>query len=404
MIYQLYQAQADLLAPFRRFAEVGARLLWQVDLGASTPPPLRHLRAACSVVSGTGITHRRPPFGLDHVAVGGKRHVVIEEAADATAFGTLLHFRKDPAVVQPRVLLVAPMSGHFATLLRGTAKVLLPEHDLYITDWHNARDIPLSEGRFGMDEFIDHVIRFLEAVGPGAHIIAVCQPAAAVLAAVAAMAEAGHPATPRSMTLMAGPIDTRINPTKVNDLATGQPIEWFERKMIGVVPWRYRGAWRRVYPGFMQLGAFVAMNLDRHVGAHFGHFRNALSGDAEAAAAHRTFYDEYNAVMDLPAEFYLETVQRVFQTQELARGTFAWRGTPVRPAAIRRTALLTVEGEKDDICAIGQTAAALDLCSGIPPARKAHHLQTGAGHYGVFSGRRWATEIYPRVRAMIQSA
>ncbi|MBV9756594.1 MAG: polyhydroxyalkanoate depolymerase, partial [Alphaproteobacteria bacterium] len=313
-----------------------------------------------------------------------------------------LHFQKETAPEQPRVLLVAPMSGHFATLLRGTVAVMLPEHDVYITDWKNARDVPPGAGRFGFDDFVDHVIRFLQRIGPGGHVVAVCQPTVAVLAAVAVMAEDGNPATPRSMTLMAGPIDTRVNPTRVNQLAQTHGIDWFERRLISAVPWRYRGAGRRVYPGFMQLAAFMTMNLDRHVAAHVRQFRALLAGDAATVETHRRFYAEYFAVMDLPAEFYLETVQRIFQLHELPLGRLYWRGDLVRPAAIRRTALLTVEGERDDICAVGQTLAALELCSGISVARKRNHLQTGVGHYGVFSGKRWALEIYPQVREMIQ--
>jgi poly(3-hydroxybutyrate) depolymerase len=327
---------------------------------------------------------------------------VIEEAVDDTPFGTLLHFRKDTAVEQPRVLLVAPMSGHFATLLRHTVEVMLPEHDVFITDWKNARDVPLSDGCFGLDDFTAHLIRFLEAMGPGAHIIAVCQPAVAALAAVALMAEAANPAQPRSMTLMAGPIDTRANPTKVNELASSRPIAWFEKNLIATVPWGFPGTHRRVYPGFLQLAAFISMNLDRHVTAHLAQFRNLVGGDATSAEAHRRFYDEYGAVMDLPAEFYLETVQRVFQEHHLPEGRLTWRGQIVDQSAIRRTGLLTVEGERDDICAIGQTLAALDLCSGIRVNLKQNHLQTGVGHYGVFAGRRWAREVYPRVREMIQ--
>jgi poly(3-hydroxybutyrate) depolymerase len=300
------------------------------------------------------------------------------------------------------VLVVAPMSGHFATLLRGTVQVLLPDHDVYITDWKNAREIPLSEGIFGLDEFIDHLIRFLEVMGPGSHMIAVCQPAVPALAAAAVMAEAQNRAQPRSLTLMAGPIDTRINPTKVNELATSRPISWFERKLIGCVPWRYHGAGRRVYPGFLQLSAFVSMNLDRHIAAHLGQFQSLVGGDMAAAEAHRRFYSEYAAVMDLPADFYLQTVQRVFQDHDLPLGRLTWRGRKIRPELIRRTALLTVEGERDDICAVGQTMAALDLCSGVRVNMKGHHLQTGVGHYGVFSGSRWAREVYPKVRQMIQ--
>jgi poly(3-hydroxybutyrate) depolymerase len=402
MMYQLYQAQADMLFPLRQAARFGVSLAKLTDCGACTPPLIRHVAAGLSLFADAGLTHARPPFGIDAVAVDGTAVAVTEEAADETPFGVLLRFRKDHAVQQPRVLLVAPMSGHFATLLRGTVQVMLPEHDLYITDWKNARDVPLAEGRFGFDEFVDHIVRFLRAMGPGSHVVAVCQPAVAALAAAAVMAEAGDPATPRSMTLMAGPIDTQVNPTKVNELAKSRPIEWFQRHLISAVPWRFPGAFRHVYPGFVQLSAFMSMNMDRHISAHFGQFRSLVGGDHISAEAHRRFYDEYGAVMDLPAEFYLETVQRVFQEHDLPRGVLTWHGQTVRPVAIRRMGLLTVEGERDDICAIGQTMAALDLCSRIPVNLKQNHLQTGVGHYGVFSGRRWAGEVYPRVREMIQ--
>jgi len=402
MIYQLYQAQADLLHPVRHLARVGAGVARLFELGPYTPGAVRQFGAACSLVAESGLTHKRPAYGIDTVKVGNREVAVTEEAADDTPFGTLLHFRKDLDIVQPRVLLVAPMSGHFATLLRGTVKTLLPEHDLYITDWKNARDIPASAGTFGFDSFVDHLIRFLEVLGPGSHMIAVCQPAVAALAAAAVMAETLNIAQPRSLTLMAGPIDTRISPTKVNELAQSRPIAWFEKKLIATVPWRYQGAGRRVYPGFLQLTAFMSMNLDRHINAHVAQFRALAGGDQAAAESHRTFYAEYGAVMDLPAEFYLETVQKIFQDHDLPLGRLTWHGQRVRPEVIRRTALLTVEGERDDICAVGQTMAALDLCSGIRVNLRSHHLQTGVGHYGVFSGTRWAREVYPKVRQMIQ--
>ena len=387
----------------RALAQTGSEILRQLDFGAWTPPVLRHAAAFCDMITDGRLTHHRPPFGIDTVRVGNKEVAVVEEVMDDTPFGGLLHFRKDGTAVQPRVLLVAPLSGHFPTLLRATVRTMLPEHDVYITDWKNARDIPVTEGCFGVEAFVDHVIRFLEAIGPGGHVVAVCQPAVAVLAAVAVMAVARNKAQPRSMTLMAGPIDTRINPTQVNRMAKGRPIGWFERNVIGTVPGRYPGAGRRVYPGFVQLTAFVSMNLDRHIGAHLGQFRALVSGDDVAATAHRRFYSEYLAVMDLPAAFYLETVQRVFQDHDLPLGRFRYRGEPVRPAAIRRTAILTVEGERDDICANGQTLAALELCTGVPISFRQHHLQTGVGHYGVFAGKRWQNEIYPLVRQMIQA-
>jgi len=402
MMYQIYQTQTDLLYPLRQFARVGSHMMRLADFGIGPPSVMRHFWAGLSIFADSGLTHVRPPFGIDSVAVNGRDVGVVEEPADDTPFGTLLHFRKDSDIVQPRVLLIAPMSGHFATLLRHTVQVMLPDHDVYITDWKNARNVSLTHGRFGLDEFADHIIRFLRAMGPGGHVIAVCQPAVPALMAAAVMAEAGDPAMPRSMALIAGPIDTRVNPTKVNELARSRPIEWFDRYLIHAVPWRFPGAYRHVYPGFVQLSAFLSMNLDRHLNAHLGQFRSLVGGDHIGAAAHRKFYDEYGAVMDLPGEFYLETVQRVFQEYDLPRGVLTWHGAPINLAAIRRMALLTVEGERDDICAIGQTMAALDLCARIPVNLKQNHLQTGVGHYGVFSGRRWANEVYPRVREMIQ--
>src|SRR6201996_8845405 len=402
MIYKLYQAQADLLYPVRQAARFGAGVARGMDVGEFTPGPWRQVGAACSLLADSALTHHRPDYGFKTAAMGNDIVGVTEEARFETPFATLLHFRKNTEVIQPRVLVVAPMSGHFATLLRGTVSVLLPDHDVYITDWKNARDIPLSDGVFGFEEYVDHLIRFMEVMDEGSHMIAVCQPAVAALAAAAVMAEHGNRAQPRSLTLMAGPIDTRQHPTKVNELAKSRPIEWFEQKLIAKVPWRYKGAFRRVYPGFLQLTAFMTMNLDRHINAHVSQFRALACGDVVAAEAHKKFYAEYGAVMDLPAEFYLETVQRIFQNHDLPLGKLTWHGQKVRPEAIRRTALLTVEGERDDICAIGQTMAALDLCTGVRISQKRHHLQSGVGHYGVFSGSRWAREVYPRVRAMIE--
>jgi polyhydroxyalkanoate depolymerase len=278
---------------------------------------------------------------------------------------------------------------------------MLRDHEVYVTDWINARDVPAEAGRFGVDDYVAYLIRFLEEIGPGAHLLAVCQPCVQALAAVAVMSEDGHPATPRSMTLMAGPIDVRESPTEVNDLANSKTLAWFERSVIGRVPARYKGRGRKVYPGFVQLLAFMAMNLERHQAQHRKLYDHLARGEAAEAARIKEFYDEYFAVLDLTAEFYLETIDRVFQRAELARGTMTFRGRPVRPAAIRRTALLTVEGGRDDICALGQTSAAHDLCASLRPHLKRHHLQANVGHYGVFSGRRWENEIYPNVRNLI---
>jgi poly(3-hydroxybutyrate) depolymerase len=402
MIYDLYQAQADVLDPLRMMARHGSTLLRTVTPTQPYGLMFRHVTAALDVFGHSGTTHKRPAYAIKDVTIGNKPVSVTDEIVFATPFASLIHFKKDTDRPQPKVLLVAPMSGHFATLLRNTVETLLPDHDVYITDWHNARDIPVEAGRFGFDEYIEHVIKFLEFLGPRSHVLGICQPAVAVLAAVAIMSEDDNAATPRSMTLMAGPIDTRRNPTKVNELAKTKDFSWFEERMISIVPWRFRGAGRRVYPGFIQLSAFVSMNFDKHVGAHVRQFRSLAGGDKVAAEMHRAFYDEYLAVMDLPAEFYLETVKRIFMDHELPKGELTYRGRLVKPEMIKKTFLFTVEGERDDICGLGQTAAALDLCSNLRPALKRHHVQTGVGHYGIFAGSRWVNEIYPQVRGVIQ--
>ena len=403
MLYLTYQTQSDMMAPVRAWATMA------LAAGGGQPPVgesnvLRNLSAAYELISRAGLTHTRPSFGITSVNVGNREVAVHEEAAVRTAFGTLLHFKKDLAAAQPRVLLVAPLSGHFATLLRATVRTMLPEHDVFITDWHNARDVPLTAGRFGVDQYVDHLIQFIEAMGQGAHVLAVCQPCVAVLSAVAVMAQTGNPAQPRSMTLMAGPIDTRVNPTKVNELANKRDIAWFERALTASVPVRYPGAFRRVYPGFVQLAAFMSMNIERHVKAHKELYENLANGELEKAASTKAFYDEYFAVLDLTAEFYLETVRYIFQEYALPLGNLKWHGETVDPSAIRRTMLLTVEGERDDICAVGQTVAAHDLCKKLRPYRKRHHLQAGVGHYGVFSGKRWENQVYPIVKNVILSS
>jgi polyhydroxyalkanoate depolymerase len=334
---------------------------------------------------------------------GNQEVPVVEEVAFSTPFGSLVHFKKQMDAPQPPVLIVAPLSGHFATLLKNTAEVMLQDHDVYITDWHNARDVPVSGGRFGFEDYITHVIQFLEEIGPGASVVAVCQPCVQTLAAVAIMSEDKNPATPISMTLMGGPIDVRANPTTVNKLATEHDIEWFEKNLIATVPWRFAGAGRRVYPGFVQLNAFMTMNMERHVSQHRKLYQHLADNEHDEAQVIKEFYDEYFAVLDLAAEFYLETVQYVFQEARLAKGELTYQGRKVDPSKIRRTALLTVEGERDDICALGQTAAAHELCTGLKPYLKKHHMQTGVGHYGVFSGKKWRGQIYPLIRNMILS-
>ncbi len=401
MLYEAYQAQSDLMAPVKAFARLALEALNGPFPAFKENALVRNLSAAYEMIDRAGLTHSRPPYGIKTAPVGNEIANVTEEAALTTPFATLVHFRKDIATPQPRVLVVAPLSGHFATLLRSTVTTLLRDHDVYITDWHNARDVSLADGAFGFEDYIAHVIQFLEHLGPGAHVVAVCQPCVQVLAAAAIMGEDDNPAAPASMTLMAGPIDTRISPTKVNELAREKPMSWFESKLIARVPLRYKGARRRVYPGFIQLSAFMAMNMDRHVKAHFDLFHNLAGGDMEKATQTKAFYDEYFAVLDLAAEFYLETVQWVFQEHHLPLGTMKFRGRTINPKAIRHTALLTVEGERDDICAVGQTMAAHDLAASLKPFRKRHHLQAGVGHYGVFSGRKWENQVYPIVRNMI---
>ncbi len=405
MMYQAYQAHADLLWPLRILARSSLPMLQDATLGWAQLPQNRKLAAACGVFSLAEVTHKRPAFGLSTVMVKGEPVAVTEEATHVTPFATLLRFKKDTTAVQPKVMVVAPLSGHFSTLLRDTVRTMLPDHDVYITDWHNIRDVAPSAGRFGLDEYTEHLMKFTEVLGPGSHMMAICQPCVSALSAVALMSEDNHPDTPASLTLMAGPIDCRISPTAVNELAITKPIEWFEKNLISIVPWRYKGGGRRVYPGFIQLTAFMNMNKDRHVAAFKEYYANlAKPHDEEAqgkAEFTRKFYEEYFAVSDLPADFYLETVERVFQTFDLPLGKLTYKGRLVNPAAIRRTALLTVEGERDDICATGQTLAAQDLCSSLRPYLRTHYVQAGVGHYGVFSGRRWQNHIYPIVRDVI---
>ncbi len=413
MLYDAYQTVTDCVGPWQHAARWASSWLGHglERLGQWPPPPgAREAAAASELFSRLRLTHHRPHFGIETVQIGETSVRVTEQVVVQRPFGTLLRFEREDVALAgdggrplPRVLIVAPLSGHFATLLADTARTMLADHDVYITDWHNGRMVPLREGAFGLAEYVAHVIGFIEALGEGTHLVAVCQPCVPVLAAVALMAQREHPAQPRSMTLMAGPIDCRVNPTQVNELATSKPIDWFDKHLVHHVPWRYPGAGRRVYPGFLQPSAFMSMNPDRHRQAFVDLYRHRLNGDHGQADATADFYDEYFAVNDLPGEFYLETVAQVFQEYTLARGTMVLNGEPVDTAAIRRTALFTVEGERDDICAIGQTVAAHDLCSGIKPWMKSHHVQLGVGHYGVFSGRRWRQQIYPRVREMIHS-
>ncbi len=400
MLYQAYHATSAALEPLRmaaRLALTGGTTFKTFDsssFGLSTA-------AMLEVAVRATVTHERPAYGIDYADVDGKTVAVREEVALSLPFCDLLHFAKDDAAPQPKLLLIAPLSGHFSTILRHTVETSLRDHDVYLTDWKNARDVPLSAGTFGFDDFIDYVLQFIRAIGPGGHVLAVCQPCVQALAAVALLSEDKDPATPKSLTLMAGPVDVRINPTSVNTFASEHDIDWFENNLIHPVPFGLEGQGRRVYPGFLQLFSFMSMNMQRHTKAQREMYDHLAQGRRDAAQPIMTFYDEYFAVIDLAAEFFLETVERVFQMPELALGQSMYRGRKVDPGAIRRTALLTIEGERDDICAVGQTAAAHDLCRNLRPHLKHHHLQAGAGHYGVFSGKKWQSQIYPVVKNLI---
>jgi len=407
MQYYTYEMAHVLMHPVRLMARA---------LKAQVTSPLnpfadmefsKNISAACEVFEGMTRRYGKPEFGISETRVHGLTVPVREEIVLKKKFCNLLHFDRDESVVgkryDPKVLLIAPMSGHYATLLRSTVQELIKEHNLYITDWTDARDVPLYEGGFDLNDFIDYIIEFIQFLGPNTHVIAVCQPAVPALAAAAVMAANDDPAQPSSMTLMGGPIDTRRNPTKVNKLAEEKPISWFESNVINYVPFPNAGVGRRVYPGFIQLTGFMTMNLERHTQAHMKLFENLVKGDCDSVNAHKTFYEEYLAVMDLPAEFYLQTVRTVFQDHELPKGELMHRGQRVDCSAIRKTALMTVEGERDDICGLGQTEAAHDLCSNLPVDEHYYYVQPGVGHYGVFSGTRWRTEIAPRIREMIRT-
>jgi poly(3-hydroxybutyrate) depolymerase len=401
MLYHAYEFQRQLANPVRLWANA-------LEQAYSSPyNPLSDTWFGKSVAAGAEILARltqnygKPHFGLATTQIGNETVEVNEEILVRKPFCDLVRFRRDTIRRDPKVLVVAPMSGHFATLLRGTVEALLPEHDVHITDWKDAREVPMTSGDFSLDDYIDYVIAFSRYLGPDVHVIAVCQPSVPVLAAAALMAEAKDPRQPKSLTLMGGPIDTRQSPTVPNDLAMRNSMMWFRQNVISTVPFGYPGAMRRVYPGFLQLTSFVSMNLDRHVNAHMRQFEHLVKGDDDSADGHRTFYDEYLAVMDLNAEFYLQTIEVVFKEHLLPRGEWVSCGRKIDPAFIE-TALMTVEGELDDISGIGQTKAAHALTPNIPGARHVHWEQPRVGHYGIFNGRKWREQIMPRVRAFIR--
>lgn len=394
-LYSLKEMQNAGLAPLRLMANATKNMfsnplspLAYTDLG-------RHMAAGAELVERITQSYPKPEFGLKQTTIEGKQVAVWEEVVAEKAFCQLRHFRRDTKVKQPKLLVVAPMSGHHATLLRGTVEALLPHHEVYITDWLDARNVPLFKGEFDLNTYIDYVIEFIRFLGPETHTMAVCQPAVPLLAAVALMNDMKDPAAPLTMTLMGGPVDTRKAPTQVNKFSKEHPMEWFEGNVITRVPLNYSGFMRRVYPGFLQLAGFMSMNFERHVDAHVQLFQHITQGDGEGAAQHRTFYNEYLSVADLPAEFYLQTIEEVFHNHSLPKGELFHNGMRVRPEAITKTAILAIEGELDDISGLGQTKAALDIATKLGDTKKHYHMQKGVGHYGIFNGRKWREQVRP---------
>jgi poly(3-hydroxybutyrate) depolymerase len=409
MLYQLYEAQRALMAPFADFAAATAKLYKHPLSPFTQTPGAGRLAAGFELLHRLGMDYEKPQFEITKVTIGDIEVAVQEQVALEKPFCRLIRFKRfsddsetlDRMKAQPSVLVVAPLSGHHATLLRDTVKSLLKDHKVWITDWTDARMVPVEAGPFHLDDYIAYVQEFIGLVGPDVHVISVCQPTVPALAAVSLLASAGKP-TPLSMTMMGGPIDARKSPTAVNNLAMNRSYEWFESNVIYPVPQNYPGAQRKVYPGFLQHTGFVAMNPDRHATAHYDYFLDLVRGDDDSTDAHRKFYDEYNAVLDLPAEYYLDTIKTVFQDFSLVKGTWMVDGHLVKPQDITTSALLTIEGELDDISGAGQTNAAHDLCTSIPADRQFHYDVVGAGHYGIFSGRRWRDIVYPQVRDFIQ--
>jgi poly(3-hydroxybutyrate) depolymerase len=409
MLYALHEANYYASTPVRQAARV-TRDFWSSPLNPVADTLIgRNVYAATDLFANVTRRYGRPNWNIDSVTIDGHGVRVRPVTVWSSPWAKLVHFTRDTADmrragrrrVEPAVLIVAPLSGHYATLLRGTVEAFLQDHDVYVTDWSNARDVPMLEGRFDFDDYIEHVRTMLGELGPRPHVVAVCQPGPPVLAAVSLMAEDGDPSRPASMTFMGSPIDARLSPTVTNRLAEERPFTWFQKRMIYTVPPPYPGVLRRVYPGFVQLFSFMSMNLDRHQDAHKRYFNQLVSGDGDSADRHLEFYDEYLSVLDLTEEFYLQTIDIVFQKYLLPKGELVHRGRPVRPQMIADVGLMTVEGENDDISGIGQTQAAHELCSGLPAALKEDYVQPGVGHYGVFNGRRFRDEIYPRVREFI---
>ncbi len=394
-LYHLHEMQYAAMAPLHAIAEASKALHRHPFSPLAYTGYGRHVAAASELIERITDRYGKPQFGITHTKMGGKQVAVDETVVLEKSFCRLIHFKKKTAQKQPTLLLVAPMSGHHATLLRGTVETMLPHCDVYITDWLDARFVSMSAGSFDLDDYVHYLIEFLHLFDEKVHVMAVCQPAVPVLAAVSVMNELKDKKTPLSMTLIGGPIDTRINPTKVNKTAEERPLSWFKTHVITRVPFHYPGFMRRVYPGFLQLTSFMSLDMERHINAHKDLFKHLVEGDGESAAAHKKFYDEYLSVTDLPAEFYLDCIEKVFQKHSLPKNELDFEGHKIRPSHITQTALLTLEGELDDISGVGQTQAAHKLCSSLPAEMKKHHLQKGVGHYGIFNGRKFREFVAP---------
>jgi len=402
LLYDAYEMQKSLLAGASTLANIGAGWMQNPANPFSYSGMGPIVSSALDVFAHAAAPRGKPEFGLASTTINGKEVAVHEEIVLRKPFGQLKRFRREGVEGSPRLLIVAPMSGHYATLLRGTVERMLPGHDVYITDWRDAKLVPLSEGSFDLDDYIDYLIAFLEHIGPGAHMLAVCQPSVPCYAAAAVMSAAKHPARPKTLTMMGGPIDTRKAPTAVNTVATDRPHSWFERNAIATVPYSYPGAGRKVYPGFLQLAGFMTMNLGNHLMSHWEMFKHLVEGDGESADATKEFYEEYRSVCDMTAEFYLQTVDAVFQRHLLPEGKLMHRGRRVDPAAIEDVALLAIEGERDDISGLGQTKAALEISTSLPAKLKKYHLAKGVGHYGIFHGSKWRDRIAPVLERWIR--
>jgi len=403
MLYKLHHQFNQSVKPLHFWTKV-----WKTQLSLTSLMPfntdyfIRPTIARLEMIERFTNDYEKPEFDLPFTEVDGKKTKITEEITHSLPYCDLLHFKREGTHHHPKILLIAPMSGHYATLLRGTVEHFIPDHEVYITDWKNAREVPLEQGGFTFNDYVRYLIEFLDHMGPNTHVMAVCQPSVPAIVATSVMAERNNPNSPKTLTVMGGPIDTRLSPTDVNNFAAGKDLKWFEDKVIMTVPKGFPGAGQRVYPGFIQLTGFVSMNPDSHAKKYYKFFTDLVKGDGDSAEAHRTFYNEYLAVMDLPAEFYLETIRKVFIDHRLATGEIQFEKKKVNPKAVTKTALLTIEGENDDITGKGQTKAAHDILSNIPKSKKQHYEQPEVGHYGIFNGRRFRESVGPKIKAFIQ--